>query len=73
MIGSGSGSNVHKVNHLFTSSQLLRMLTKEESERAGRERQDLHAVLNMGQVGHQWVKGGTIFFDFSLIRRTGIV
>ena len=31
------------------SSQLLRMLTKEESDRA-RERVDLHSVLNMGQV-----------------------
>ena len=31
------------------SSQLLRMLTKEESDRA-RERVDLHNVLNMGQV-----------------------
>ena len=32
------------------SSQLLRMLTKEESDRA-RERLDLHNALKMGQVG----------------------
>ena len=36
------------------SSQLLRMLTKEESDRA-REREDLRNVLNMGQqVSGSW-------------------